>query len=375
MRTTPLLVAALCACVSIASGDGYIGITSNSTTSKASGAGAGRGRRLQQSTLDQRLIGWMGESFNQHEVFGTQEGEFASSSAGPRPSIRGAYPKSNPEKKEPWVEVLSWKPRAWLAHNFLTDEETDHLIALATPKMKRSTVVDAVTGDSILDNIRTSSGCFLRRQQDDIVWRIEDKVARLTMLPIENQEDIQVLQYEVGQKYDAHWDYFDDPVKHRAYLNGGQRVATVLLYLNTPDDGGETVFPHSKWIDEDTQKQGEYSKCGQRGVAAHAKKGDALLFWSMQPDGSEDRHSMHAGCPPTKGIKWTATKWIHAGPFQVANLLPSAHGKCMDLNENCVNWAGSGECEKNKPFMLGDEDAEGQCRLSCKACTPGPPPA
>ena len=39
MRTTPLLVAALCACVSIASGDGYIGITSNSTTSKASGGG------------------------------------------------------------------------------------------------------------------------------------------------------------------------------------------------------------------------------------------------------------------------------------------------------------------------------------------------
>jgi prolyl 4-hydroxylase len=46
-------------------------------------------------------------------------------------------------------------------------------------------------------------------------------------------------------------------------------------------------------------------------------QGDALLFWSMRPDAQEeDPASMHTGCPVTKGVKWTATKWIHAKPFR-----------------------------------------------------------
>ena len=44
--------------------------------------------------------------------------------------------------------------------------------------------------------------------------------------------------------------------------------------------------------------------------------GDALLFYSLGPDGkTQDPTSMHTGCPIIKGTKWTATKWIHSGPF------------------------------------------------------------
>lgn len=32
-------------------------------------------------------------------------------------------------------------------------------------------------------------------------------------------------------RYDAHWDWFDDPVHHAAYLHEGNRYATVLMYL------------------------------------------------------------------------------------------------------------------------------------------------
>lgn len=51
-------------------------------------------------------------------------------------------------------------------------------------------------------------------------------------------------------------------------------------------------------------------------MAIHPKKGDGLLFWSITPEGKIDPQSMHAGCPVIKGIKWTATKWIHARPFR-----------------------------------------------------------
>lgn len=46
---------------------------------------------------------------------------------------------------EEWIEVLSWKPRAFLYHNFLTKEEADHVIELAGDKIQRSQVSDLVT--------------------------------------------------------------------------------------------------------------------------------------------------------------------------------------------------------------------------------------
>lgn len=40
-------------------------------------------------------------------------------------------------------------------------------------------------------------------------------------------------------------------------------------------------------------------------LAAKAKKGDALLFFSLKPDGKLDAASLHTGCPVVKGVKWT----------------------------------------------------------------------
>jgi hypothetical protein len=46
-------------------------------------------------------------------------------------------------------------------------------------------------------------------------------------------------------------------------------------------------------------------------------QGDAFMFWSVHPDGTkQDSYSMHTGCPVLKGVKWTATKWIHGRPFR-----------------------------------------------------------
>lgn len=59
----------------------------------------------------------------------------------------------------------------------------------------------------------------------------------------ENGEDIQVLRYEHGQKYDPHYDYFTDKVN---IVQGGHRLATVLMYLTNVTKGGETVFPEAE---------------------------------------------------------------------------------------------------------------------------------
>ncbi|KAK1314672.1 hypothetical protein QJS10_CPA06g01608 [Acorus calamus] len=143
------------------------------------------------------------------------------------------------------VTQLSWHPRAFLYKGFLSHDECDHLIKLARDKLEKSMVADNESGKSIASQVRTSSGMFLNKHQDDIVARIESRIATWTFLPVENGEAIQVLRYENGQKYEPHFDYFHDKANQQL---GGHRVATVLMYLSNIQKGGETVFPDAEVI-------------------------------------------------------------------------------------------------------------------------------
>nr|AFK35574.1 unknown [Lotus japonicus] len=280
--------------------------------------------------------------------------EVSSSYAGSASSI------INPSK----VKQVSWKPRAFVYEGFLTGLECDHLISLAKSELKRSAVADNLPGDSKLSEVRTSSGMFISKKKDPIVAGIEDKISAWTFLPKENGEDMQVLRYEHGQKYDPHYDYFTDKVN---IVRGGHRMATVLLYLTNVTRGGETVFPVAE---EPPRRRGletnsDLSECAKKGIAVKPRRGDALLFFSLHTTAIPDTDSLHAGCPVIEGEKWSATKWIHVDSFDKT---VGAGGDCSDQHESCQRWASLGECTNNPEYMVGSSDLPGSCRRSCKAC-------
>ncbi|KAI4345516.1 hypothetical protein L6164_012631 [Bauhinia variegata] len=266
----------------------------------------------------------------------------------------------NPSK----VKQISWKPRAFVYEGFLTDLECDHLIALAKSELKRSAVADNASGKSKLSEVRTSSGMFIPKNKDPIIAGIEDKISSWTFLPKENGEDIQVLRYELGQKYDPHYDYFADKVN---IARGGHRIATILMYLTDVTRGGETVFPAAE---EPQRHRGsetneDLSECAKKGIAVKPHRGDALLFFSLHPTAIPDPSSLHAGCPVIEGEKWSATKWIHVDSF---DKIVGAGGNCTDQNESCERWAALGECTNNPEYMVGSPELPGYCRRSCKVC-------
>jgi prolyl 4-hydroxylase len=316
-------------------------------------AAPGHGRRLPTPRDEERLIGWQGETHDSRV-----KGSGASLSDDAQSDLERGY----------WAEPVSWYPRAFHLHNVMSGEECDQFLTIAEPKVRRSTVIDSVTGESKVDPIRTSEQTFLNRGVFDVVTEIEERLARITMLPSYHGEDMQVLRYHIGEKYDAHHDVGELSSKSGAALaaEGGHRVATVLLYLSDVEEGGETAFPDSEWIDQDmaVSKTGPWSECAEGKVAVKPKKGDGLLFWSVSSENKIDPKSMHAGCPVIKGTKWTATKWIHARPFRwIAPPPPQAPPGCDNKHDTCKAWANAGECRKNPKFMLED------CRWGCKACS------
>ena len=302
---------------------------------------------------------------------------------GGRPSDQGSAGAPAVEF-EPWsgaIEVVSaWNPRAYMLRNILTEEECDYLIAKSEKSLRASGVVDNETGLSTMSKVRTSDGTFFNRHHDEMITRIEAKIAGVTMIPERDGEGLQILRYKIGQKYDAHHDYFHDNVNGDA-AHGGQRVATLLMYLTTPEEGGETIFPNGE-VPAD-HNPADWSECAKGKLGVKPRRGDAMLFYSLTPSGEKDPFSLHGSCPVVKGIKYSATRWMHVHPFMVgprrknpknypktdaAPAFKSLGGDCTDRHEDCGDWAATGECKKNPGYMLES------CRASCNACPEAPSP-
>jgi len=186
-------------------------------------------------------------------------------------------------------------PRVVLFGELLSNDECDELIALSRAHVTPSNVVDLEGGGEKLHADRTSSGAALIRGGTPLISRIEQRIAALLNWPVENGEALQILRYEVGQEYKPHYDYVDpaQPGSGPFLARGGQRVASLVMYLNTPKDGGATNFPNI-------------------GLEVAAIKGNAVFFSYDRPHPSTK--TLHGGMPVRAGEKWVATKWLREGP-------------------------------------------------------------
>lgn len=203
-------------------------------------------------------------------------------------------------------QVLSWKPRALYFPNFATPEQCESIIKMAKSKLKPSTLAlrKGETTEST-KGTRTSSGTFIGGSEDKTgtLDFIERKIAKATMIPQSHGEAFNILRYEIGQKYDSHYDAFN-PDEYGPQPS--QRVASFLLYLSSVEEGGETMFPFENG--SAVSSGFEYKQCV--GGKVKPRQGDGLLFYSLFPNGTIDRTSLHGSCPVIKGEKWVATKWI-----------------------------------------------------------------
>ena len=189
------------------------------------------------------------------------------------------------------------RPRIVVFGNLLSAEECDALIAAAAPRMARSLTVATQTGGEEVNDDRTSDGMFFQRGETPLLQGIEERIAKLLNWPIENGEGLQVLHYRPGAEYKPHYDYFDpaEPGTPTILRRGGQRVGTLVIYLNTPEQGGGTTFPDVH-------------------MEVAPQRGYAVFFSYERPDPST--RTLHGGAPVIAGDKWIATKWLREREFK-----------------------------------------------------------
>ncbi|MFT3734220.1 MAG: 2OG-Fe(II) oxygenase [Rhodocyclaceae bacterium] len=190
------------------------------------------------------------------------------------------------------------KPCVITFHNVLSDAECAEVIARSLPRLKPSTTVNPETGKSDSSDARTSEGTFFKRCEEDFLVPIEERVARLLNWPLENGEGFSILRYGIGDEYRPHFDYFppEHPGSQKRMAIGGQRVSTLIIYLNDVEQGGETHFPDA-------------------GIAVTPRKGSAVYFQYCNAAGQIDPLTRHAGKPVIAGEKWIMTKWMRQRRF------------------------------------------------------------
>ena len=220
-------------------------------------------------------------------------------SAKPMPgaSLSAGAPVCRVGEREVKVLMAMASPRVVVFGELLSAEECAELIELARARLARSETVETKTGSSTVNDARTSDGMFFEPGEFPVCASLEARIAALLGWPLENGEGLQVLRYGPGAEYKPHYDYFDpaEPGTPTILKRGGQRVASIVCYLNTPEAGGATVFPDA-------------------GLDVAPVRGNAVFFSYDRADPST--RTLHGGAPVTAGEKWVATKWMREGRFE-----------------------------------------------------------
>ncbi|MGN7300140.1 2OG-Fe(II) oxygenase [Ferdinandcohnia sp. SAFN-114] len=175
--------------------------------------------------------------------------------------------------EEPLIVILG---------NVLSDEECDELISLSKDKIHRSKISNAR-----VDNMRTSSSTFLEESENIIVSRIEKRISQIMNIPTEHGEGLQILNYQIGQEYKAHFDFFTSTNK----VINNPRISTMVMYLSDVEHGGETYFPKLNF-------------------SVSPQKGMAVYFEYFYNDQDLNEQTLHGGAPVIVGDKWAATQWM-----------------------------------------------------------------
>ena len=196
------------------------------------------------------------------------------------------------------VAARAERPMLAVLNGVFSADECEEVIALARGRLRPSTLVDPRTGRDVVSGLRSSLGMFFRPAETPLIARLDRRIAEIMNLPVSHGEGLQILHYPEGAGSAPHYDFLvpSNPANQASIARSGQRVSTLVTYLNDVPAGGETVFPAAGW-------------------AVSPQRGNAVYFEYANSHSELDHASLHASSAVTRGEKWVATKWMRERVF------------------------------------------------------------
>lgn len=190
--------------------------------------------------------------------------------------------------------TLAWRnliPEAYFFENLVSEDECRELIEYGSSRLQRGLMYDPEKKQYVEFHRRTSMSATVSNQDLPLGERLAQRLSRFFQWPRETLEAFDVQRYLPGQQFMSHVDWVPraklnaDPPKSPTGGHGGP-IATLVLYLNQPLQGGETAFENV-------------------GLEVLPKAGGGLFFSYPSMDAAS--MTMHAGRPVEQGEKWIAT--------------------------------------------------------------------
>ncbi|XP_043465896.1 prolyl 4-hydroxylase subunit alpha-2-like [Leptopilina heterotoma] len=176
-------------------------------------------------------------------------------------------------------------------HNVLTDAEVEMLQEEGYPALESSKVIAYEQGLHS-SKIRISENAWLYEDIYPKVQSINERAGHITNLNVHTAEALQIAYYKPGGYFNEHYDFDHDQENPFPTFGFGNRVGTLMFYLNDVQEGGRTIFTDLN-------------------VSLTPKKGNAVFWFNTLPNGHLDYYTVHAGCRVVSGVKWVANKWFH----------------------------------------------------------------
>ena len=174
-------------------------------------------------------------------------------------------------------------------------------------KSRADSLQDLRTSTSTtLDDMKCQGPLNFVRRTAELFTTTSSSASTLQQEEASHFEAPTVIRYEAGQVLAPHYDANRSAETEDAN-RGGQTLATLLVYLNDVGQGGLTRFGKLPTSNCMPHKQVENS---EEKLSIRPKRGDALLFFPADSQGTFDERVEHEGCPAVDE-KYIARIWRH----------------------------------------------------------------